>query len=449
MSPGIVRFYFASKAAMLVASLQFLAAEFEEQLLVPVTRLKSRPVAALELMVDLYLDPEIASPRKVSVWYAFWGEASSRQEYYDICGQKDESFAVLVRELIERLIIETVQPQLDADGIALGLIGALEILWQDFAFRTEADIDRPAAKRRVMAYLRSIFPGQFAASPAAAGAIEADRRLAGWVYASGRLFALERELLFQESWQLAGHRGQIPHPGDFLAVDLGIERALIVRDAAGELRAFRNSCSAAPHMLIAGRLGHADSFHCAVHGLQFELDGTRRGARGGADLTALDLRLIGDLMLVRSAERRRPQENAADGWADVSPPPASRPLGPPKETAIAADWKLVVEQWLESAAANGTSDGDEHGWGARWHGRPDGHGWSARWYGHLLEPLENFAWQRPIPRAESPDRASRRWSRGPSSAADRAGAAVCCGNTSTLCAGWTAPRAPHNTWRRG
>src|SRR4030088_313328 len=115
MSPGIVRFYFASKAAMLVASLQFLAAEFEEQLLVPVTRLKSRPVAALELMVDLYLDPEIASPRKVSVWYSFWGEASARQEYYDICGQKDESFAALVRELIERLIIESSQPQLDAD----------------------------------------------------------------------------------------------------------------------------------------------------------------------------------------------------------------------------------------------------------------------------------------------------------------------------------------------
>src|ERR1700723_3373007 len=61
LSPGIVRFYFASKAAMLVASLQFLAAEFEEQLLVPVARLKSRPVSALELMVELYLDPEIAS----------------------------------------------------------------------------------------------------------------------------------------------------------------------------------------------------------------------------------------------------------------------------------------------------------------------------------------------------------------------------------------------------
>src|ERR1700688_4032096 len=47
MSPGILRFYFASKGAMLVASLQFLSAEFDEQRLGPVARLKSRPVAAL------------------------------------------------------------------------------------------------------------------------------------------------------------------------------------------------------------------------------------------------------------------------------------------------------------------------------------------------------------------------------------------------------------------
>jgi TetR/AcrR family transcriptional repressor of bet genes len=381
MSPGIVRFYFASKAAMLVASLQFLAAEFEEQLLVPVTRLKSRPVAALELMVDLYLDPEIASPRKVSVWYAFWGEASSRQEYYDICGQKDESFAALVRELIERLIVETSQPQLDPDGIALGLIGVLEMLWQDFAFRTEADIDRAAAKRRAMAYLRSIFPGQFAALPNDDGVAGSDRRLAGWVYANARLFAVERETLFQDSWQFVAHQAQILRPGDFLGVDLGVERALIVRDAAGQVRAFRNSCSEAPHILIAARTGHADFIQCAVHGLQFELDGKRRGARGVADLTTLHLRMIGDLILVRSAARRRPQANAADPWAEFSPPPGSRPLGSPAETAIAADWKLVIEQWLELTTSSGSRDADEHGW-------------SARSYRRILESSVNSSWQR-------------------------------------------------------
>jgi TetR/AcrR family transcriptional repressor of bet genes len=380
MSPGIVRFYFASKAAMLVASLQFLAAEFEEQLLVPVTRLKSRPVEALELMVDLYLDPDIASPRKVSVWYAFWGEASSRQEYYDICGQKDESFAALVRELIERMIVETSQPQLDPDGIALGFIGVLEMLWQDFAFRTEADIDRPGAKRRAMAYLRSIFPGEFAALPNDA-ALAASGRLAAWVYANVQLFANERESLFQDSWQFIGHQAQIPRPGDFLGVDLGIERALVVRDGAGVVRAFRNSCNEAPHILNAARDGHIDFIQCSVHGLQYELDGRRRGARGAADLTALDLYMLGDLMLARSAQRRRPEVNGAKPWVEFSPPPGSRPYVRPAETNIAADWKLVIEQWLESTALGASREADRQGW-------------SARWYRRLLGFVADFRWQR-------------------------------------------------------
>jgi TetR/AcrR family transcriptional repressor of bet genes len=381
MSPGIVRFYFASKAAMLVASLQFLAAEFEEQLLVPVTRLKSRPVAALELMVDLYLDPEIASPRKVSVWYAFWGEASSRQEYYDICGQKDESFAALVRELIERLITDTSQPHLDPDGIALGLIGVLEMLWQDFAFRTEADIDRLAAKRRAMAYLRSIFPGQFTASSETRAA-GSDGRMAGWVYAHPRLFAIERQSLFQGAWQFAANQTLIPRPGDFLGIDLGFERALIVRDHAGEIRAFRNSCSEAPHILLAAQAGRVDVIQCPVHDLQFELDGRRRGARGAADLRTLDLRLVGDLILVRSAEPRRPDTLSGDDWVDFAPPPGSRPLRPgPDETSIAADWKLVVEQWLELTTGSGPRVADEHGW-------------SARSYGRILGSCANFTWQR-------------------------------------------------------
>jgi AcrR family transcriptional regulator len=161
LSPGIVRFYFNSKAAMLVAALEFLASEFEQRVLRPVAALKHAPVAALGLLVELYLDPEIASPRKVSVWYSFWGEASSRQEYLDICGQKDEDFAALVRELTATLIAQTGARHLDADGVALGLIGVLEVLWQGVAFQSEASLNRRALVARALAYLRSVFPGQF------------------------------------------------------------------------------------------------------------------------------------------------------------------------------------------------------------------------------------------------------------------------------------------------
>ena len=79
--------------------------EFEERVLVPVDAAEGHTGAgAASCSSSCTSIADIASPRKVSVWYSFWGEASSRQEYLDICGKKDEDFAVLVRELIERLI---------------------------------------------------------------------------------------------------------------------------------------------------------------------------------------------------------------------------------------------------------------------------------------------------------------------------------------------------------
>jgi TetR/AcrR family transcriptional repressor of bet genes len=397
MSPGIVRFYFESKAAMLVASLQFLAAEFEEQVLVPVSKLKSKPVAALEMMVDLYLDPEIASPRKVSVWYAFWGEASSRQEYYDICGQKDESFAALVRELIGRLIEETHQPHLDPGGIALGLIGVLEMLWQDFAFQSEGNIDRQAAKRRCMAYLRSIFPGQFSSSAReredgpAAGAVN---RFPGWAYCNSFAFAMERDRLFQGAAQIAGHESQIPRAGDYLAADIGAERALLVRDSAGRIHALRNSCPQQPHALVndGGGRFEGGAIDCKVHGLKFTLEGRRADAGGRFDLSALELQASGGLLFVRSPQTAR-SSSLAPATGSMSTLNGLLPLGPAAQVCVAADWKVLIEQWLETVALEGTPapSADSIAWTFRpGTGAPT---WSSKRYLSLAGSGGNAAWQ--------------------------------------------------------
>jgi len=227
MSPGIVRFYFESKAAMLVASLQFLADEFEQQLLIPVARMKHAPVAALQALVDLYLDSQLATPRKVSVWYSFWGEASSRAEYYELCGNKDANFAALTRELVGRVILESGRTQLDPDGVSLGLIGVLEVLWQDIAFQDESRIDRNQVKRRAMAYLHSVFPGQFGGSPpkpAPRGA--------------GAVIGTPAGAAAAAHWQLCGHVAQLTVPDARIEIGLSGRTAVIVRDARSALDAY-------------------------------------------------------------------------------------------------------------------------------------------------------------------------------------------------------------------
>ena len=328
MSPGIVTFYFESKAAMLIAALQFLADEFEQQVLVPVTALATQPVAALETLVRLMLDPEIASPRKVSVWYAFWGEANSRQEYYDICGKKDAAFTATVQDLVARLVAEENNADLEPEAVALGLIGVLEILWQEIAFQEEANIDRAGAERRAMAYLRSIFPRRFA-KPARSPVPAASLRLPGWAYADATLHAIERRRLFLPAWHCAGPADRIARSGDYVALELFGERALVLRDPAGQLVARHNSCRRRPHALLPDGQGHLDRpLACPVDGMQYGFD--------GAGLQSIELALSGGLVFLR--------------WQAGSEPAPALPMLPSPVTTqsleIAADWKTVLEQLM-------------------------------------------------------------------------------------------------------
>ncbi len=395
MSPGIVRFYFDSKAAMLVASLQFLAGEFEERVLVPVARLRADPTAALDLLIDLYLDPEIASPRKVSVWYSFWGEASSRQEYLDICGQKDQNFAALVHDLIERLAAQAPQPAPDPDAVALGLIGSLEMLWQQFAFQEESAIDRQAAKRRCRAYLRSVFPGRFPALELA-GAPPAPRPDAAWVDADARRFRAELQLLRGE-WQMIGRAAELAAEGDFLAVPIAAERVIAVRCAEGAVRVLRNCCPRLPHPLVEASRGWADEWRCDIHGLRFARDGSGLGAADAPELSRLQCLLLHGVILCRGGSTTATADPGV--WQELAGREELLPQGRPMEWPVAADWKVLVAQWLASAPAATplcslvAPDGRQSGigWSVDPAGAGDGGG--ARTRRRLKPPLPPLRWR--------------------------------------------------------
>ncbi len=342
MSPGIVNFYFETKAALLIAALEYLAVEFEETVLAPLAAMREQPVQALDRLVELYLDPVLASARKVSVWYSFWGESSSRREYYTICGKRDVAFAALVRDLVARLIRQTGSLHLDADAVALGLIGALEIMWQEIAFQDESVLDRASCRLRCRAYLRSVFPGQFgqhAAPEPARG--EGAGALPRAAYFSAAVLEKEMAAIFRGQWLWLCCLGDLPETGCYVTVESAADRLLVVRDLSGKIQVFQNRCRQRPHAIRETPEGRfADAIRCEADGTAYGWDGLEASGAVRGGLTSVAARIDGDAICLASGSRDVP----------LCLPPLT-PVGRWQSTDLPADWKLVVEHWAACLAA--------------------------------------------------------------------------------------------------
>jgi phenylpropionate dioxygenase-like ring-hydroxylating dioxygenase large terminal subunit len=109
---------------------------------------------------------------------------------------------------------------------------------------------------------------------------EWDRRgLPGWCYHSPALLKLEKEEVFKTHWQIACHVSDIPDIGSYVCFDLFEERAIILRDTKGEVRAFHNICRHRGSRLVAKPQGVCpNALICPFHGWVYNLDGTLRGA---------------------------------------------------------------------------------------------------------------------------------------------------------------------------
>ncbi len=102
--------------------------------------------------------------------------------------------------------------------------------------------------------------------------------LPAWTYHSDAIFALERDHVFLNHWQVAGHLSDVPAPGDWLSFDLLGERAVIMRGQDGLVRAFHNLCRHRGARVVDGPQGQCrGAIVCPFHGWVYNLDGTLRG----------------------------------------------------------------------------------------------------------------------------------------------------------------------------
>lgn len=117
-----------------------------------------------------------------------------------------------------------------------------------------------------------------------------DRRgLPAWSYHSEALLELEKEHVFRNHWQIAGHVSDVPDPGCYIAVDMVGERALVMRGRDAVVRAFMNMCRHRGSRLVADDKGRCrNALVCPFHGWVYDLDGTLRGPARPKSFPELD-----------------------------------------------------------------------------------------------------------------------------------------------------------------
>ena len=160
VAPGTVILHFKRKEALLIEVLEHLAQEFDQARRAAIAGAAEDPVGALDRLIEVNFDPKVSDPAKVAVWYAFWGEAGSRSVYLERAGAIDNSYHADLVRICGDLIGRGGYGSVDAEAAAIGLIGAIEYLWQEIMVAGRR-FDRARARRTVRAYLANIFPRHF------------------------------------------------------------------------------------------------------------------------------------------------------------------------------------------------------------------------------------------------------------------------------------------------
>jgi phenylpropionate dioxygenase-like ring-hydroxylating dioxygenase large terminal subunit len=183
---------------------------------------------------------------------------------------------------------------------------------------------------------------------------------ASW-YSDPEIARLEQERIFRHGWHYGGPSEQVSEPGSFFTCRAGSTPVVVVRARDGELRAHINVCRHRGHEVASG-CGRRETLQCPYHAWTYDLDGSLKAAPRSDREASFDASEFG--LLPASVEQWGP-------LVLVSPDPNAPPLhtvlgdlplqlavhgldteplvyrGRSREQVIDANWKIVVENFLE------------------------------------------------------------------------------------------------------
>jgi glycine betaine catabolism A len=93
------------------------------------------------------------------------------------------------------------------------------------------------------------------------------------LYVAPEVHDFDVEAIFQRTWLQAGLEAEIPNPGDYLTYAVGKDSILLLRDPAGKVVAFFNTCRHRGARICGEKPGHAVRLVCPYHQWSYDLNG--------------------------------------------------------------------------------------------------------------------------------------------------------------------------------
>ncbi|MXW47734.1 MAG: Rieske 2Fe-2S domain-containing protein [Gammaproteobacteria bacterium] len=178
-------------------------------------------------------------------------------------------------------------------------------------------------------------------------------------YTEPHFLEVEKEQIFQKSWQFVCHEEKLSKVGDFVTVDIQGQSIFAVR-TDDEIKAFYNVCKHRAHELLQGE-GTTQRIVCPYHAWVYNLDGSLFKARrseylenfdtGKICLTSVRLEIFCHFVFVNldpnAPSLKEQTGNLEQEIRNFAPDIANLTFAHRLTYRVQANWKAVVDNFLE------------------------------------------------------------------------------------------------------
>ncbi|MEZ5873239.1 MAG: TetR family transcriptional regulator C-terminal domain-containing protein [Nitratireductor sp.] len=153
VSQGVVVFHFKSKKGLLAETLVRLFDEYRDSWL-PASRLED-PLDQVKGLVRADFDPRICTPKKLTLWFAFWGEAGTKPLYNRLCQAAEQERFEAMKHAVAGL--DCHGDGMDAGEVAHMIDAHTDGLWLQMHIQGKS-FPADMALETALAHLRRLLP---------------------------------------------------------------------------------------------------------------------------------------------------------------------------------------------------------------------------------------------------------------------------------------------------